>query len=151
MNVRTSVAIAIALALSTGLTGCEGCAADRSAHAQVLDAGMRTPNGYPLPGPAGCYLAAQERTNLLDLQAYQLCQGAPTPMGPIDCFVESERRLMLTDAQSLLLCRCAASSQPVECFEMLDESTRLTDPEIQELCSPTLSLGLLASCYPRAA
>ncbi len=141
----TWIAFAVALAASA-LGGCEGCAVDRHAAAQGLDAGVvaRAPSTLV---PATCFVLAQERTRLFDAQIFQLCQGAPSA-GPVDCFQAAERTLLLTDPQRIALCRCAPSSEPVACVELLSRETFLTDPEITELCSPTISGGLLSNCRP---
>lgn len=132
------------LALST-LAGCEACAADPHAAAQSADAGVvvRSPSA-----PAVCYVAARERTRLLDDQIFVLCQGAPTAAGPVDCFVAAQRELLLTDPQRVGLCRCAMSPEPVVCYRMLQSETQLTDPQIEQLCAPTLTGALLSNCLP---
>jgi hypothetical protein len=141
----TWIAIALALAASA-LAGCDGCAVDRHAEAQGLDAGVvaRAPSAL---GPATCFVLAQERTRLFDAQIFQLCQGAPSP-GPVDCFQAAQSALLFTDPQRIALCRCAGSAEPVACVELLQRETFLTDAEITELCSPTISGGLLANCRP---
>lgn len=139
-------AAAVALAASL-LGGCEGCAMERHAEAQGLDAGVVARGAPSGLGPATCFVLAQERTRLFDAQIFQLCQGAPST-GPVDCFQVAEDTLLLTDPQRIALCRCAASSEPVACVELLQRQTFLTDAEITELCSPTLSGGLLANCRP---
>lgn len=141
----------LGVAATLALAGCDGCAADRHARAQALDAGVVFVPAPSPSAPAFCYIAARDRTMLLDDQIFALCQGAPTPTGPVDCFVQASRRLMFTDTQRVLLCRCAISAEPVDCVEMLNRETFLPDREIEQLCSPTLSRGLLSSCVPRTA
>lgn len=147
-RLRRSLALAAAMLASAALTGCEGCAADRHARAQALDAGV-VPRAVQPMAPALCYVAGREQTTLLEAQIFALCQGAPTPTGPIDCYVAALRRLTLTDAQRVALCRCAPSAAPVACFEMLEDETFLLDAQIEQLCAPTLVQGLLPSCVPR--
>lgn len=139
-----------AIAAACLLGGCEGCAAERHARAQGLDGGVVMVIPTPsVSGPARCFVAARRQTNLLDDQIFALCEGAPTASGPVECFVQARRRLMFTDAQRVVLCRCAWSAEPVDCVEMLEEETFLLDREIEALCSPTLSQGLLSNCVPR--
>ncbi|HEY8427629.1 MAG TPA: hypothetical protein VIL20_04610 [Sandaracinaceae bacterium] len=141
-----------AIAWSAVLGGCEGCGEERRVRAQALDAGVVAAPVLPSPSaPAICYVAASEQTELLDDQIFALCQGAPTATGPVECYVAAARRLMLTDAQRVALCRCAPSAEPVDCVEMLERETRLLQREIEQLCAPTLSRGLLANCIPRTA
>lgn len=151
MTARLSFSVLLAVITASSLLGgCEGCAAERHASAQGLDAGVVMVIPAPsVSAPAVCYVTARRLTNLLDDQIFALCEGAPTASGPVECFVQARRRLMLTDGQRVLLCRCAWSTEPVDCVEMLENETFLLDREIEALCSPTLSRGLLSNCVPR--
>lgn len=139
----------VAIVASAPLGGCTGCDAHPHASAQGPDGGVAIiivePTGPALSAAATCFLVARRFSNLTDVQIEALCLGAPTPTGPADCY-RASRRLALTDDQRLILCRCSPSAEPVACFRRVDSQTGLTDQQIQTLCSPVLSLGLLANC-----
>ncbi len=139
----TTIAIALVVAC---VSGCDGCDARRHVEAQPLDGGAPRPRTPTYPGPAICYVQAQRRTRLLDQQVFSLCQGAPSA-GPVACF-NVARSLLFTDAQRIALCRCAQDTEPVACVEFLDRETWLTDAEMLQLCSPTISGVLLSNCRP---
>src|SRR5690606_11265971 len=77
---RSVIALAVAL-VASALAGCDGCAVERHAEAQGLDAGVvaRAPSAL---APATCFVLAQEQTRLFDAQIFQLCQGAQST-GPV--------------------------------------------------------------------
>ncbi len=114
----------------------------------IVQAQAQPPSPAPPYAAADCYLQARERTSLLQEQIEALCVGAPSPTGPIDCFLAARRQLRIPDDDAILLCRCAPNTGPYECFERMRRRTDLTDAQIEHLCSPTLSQGLLANCRP---
>jgi hypothetical protein len=99
---------------------------------------------------AGCYLRAEDQLQLTDVQAQQLCLGATSEEGPVDCYVAA-RSLAITDPQRVLLCRCAESTEPADCWSRLTRDSQLIDAQIEAVCSPTVSMGLLVNCMPAAA
>jgi hypothetical protein len=143
--------ILAAFLCATSLASGGGCAAEQRAEAQGMDGGVAPapPPSVPrgaYPGPAVCFVEAQQRTRLLDSQAFTLCQGAQG-LGPVACYTAA-RRTYFTDPQRIVLCRCAYGTEPVDCVQFLERETFLTDREVLELCSPTISGRLLANCLP---
>jgi hypothetical protein len=106
----------------------------------------------PQPGEdaaaAGCYLRAENATDLLTAEAFALCQGAPTTDGPVQCLLAAEDRLSLTTADAVRLCKCASSAEPVVCWETLEDEATLLSSQIEQLCVPTIAQGLLPNCRP---
>lgn len=137
--------------VASTLAGCHGCDASPHAQAQGADAGVLYYLPVPPSSAATCFLLARRQTRLTDDQIQTLCLGAAIPSGPVQCYLAARRRLNLTDDQKLVLCRCSGSTEPVDCFRRLDFETGLTDGQIQQMCSPTLSLGLLGNCRPLGA
>jgi hypothetical protein len=134
---RTSVLAALALTASVASLGI-GVADDpvRAQDRSVI---------RPITA-VDCVTLAERQTGLTPTQTRQLCIGAPNPRGPVDCYLGAVRQLNLTDDQAVLLCRCTDSTEPVTCWQHARAQGRLIDPEIEQLCSPTLALGLLPNC-----
>lgn len=133
----------LAIASVVLASGCSSCNVDRRARAQGPDAGVH-------PGPlttATCYLEAERNTPLLQTQINELCIGAPNE-GPVECFLAATRSLAITDPQKIALCHCATSVEPVVCYLRLQREARLLTSQIETMCSPTVSQGLLANCRP---
>ena len=120
-----------------GTTACNN-SPTREAHAQELG-GSAT---------AACFLRAEDTTSLLDAEAQNLCRGAPTPNGPISCYLAAEEHLDLLSDQAVRLCQCAESTEPVACWDAVDDEGSVSDEQTEQLCAPRIAYGLLANCRP---
>lgn len=106
-------------------------------------------SGWGVSGAYACVRRVRQLRPIVHRQAFLLCQGARST-APAECFYEATRRYFLMEDQAILLCRCAKTVEPVRCFRQARVGWGFLDQDAVEVCSPTVQLGLLFNCRPRA-
>ena len=91
-------------------------------------------------GPVRCFVIA-DRAQLSGQSAIELCAGALSD-APGACFASGLDRAHELSSQKLqALCTGATSLEPLDCYEHLHDTGKLTEDQIIDYCAPFCPLG----------
>ncbi len=143
------------LAASAAKELCVGAFDDTPARCidQVVDRiDFVTPNAVAIcrgaltTDPADCAARLEDTTDLDDSQIASSCAAQRWPFfeppgsGSPACVEAALDRTDVSDFEAVRLCRGATSTDPVACYELGDDETALSGPDLVDLCATVATL-----------